>query len=604
MNKDKATLRGVQVLGLVALAWLFFLAWRFYLERMATQDSAFFTWMMIDTHAPYGALGRIGSWLAQVVPLALIHLRAPLEAVLRGYSLSIIGVHLLLFWIIAFRLRDQRAAIALPVTLVAATHLMFYFGISELYQGLSVLLLIWVVLGRCMEATTKRSTWAWSVAAFLLNVWAAFHHQLLLIPLVFLLGYEAIAKGYLRNTRFWLLAVALVGWYVIRMIIIPASGYEEGRTPSVHDLIEHSTRLHELRSTIYLAQVGLKFKAMILLVALCAGLLVAQRKWRLFAWTSAFSVGFGMLILITDRDGGSPALYENYYPVLAFAWAVVLGDRWGTVRSAFARKAQWGILAMVLLLGCVQVWRGHHVYTARVDYMQRVTDNLRSRGIHKGAIDGRGFQWAYLYGTWPLAFESILVSAVNGPEKSVTLFCGAEPLGLDTLYHKENTFLGPDWNPLWFKSDKLDTTYFRFEPEGYTKLYSVMPDSVWRSFGPSDIVLSPVDSVVRMVHDRFTVTHLLITNNSGTTFGSLSGDGSPLRFTYKIYRKDGSLYVDPWQRTEFEMDVPPMSSYVHGLIIERPVRSGKYRVEVNLNTDAHGPMGIRTSFWIEVFRYS
>ena len=592
----------VQWIGLILFAYLFLLAWRFYLERMATQDSAFFTWMMIDAHAPYAALGRTGSWLAQLLPLALIHLRAPLEAVLRSYSLSIIGVHLLVFWIIAFRLRDQRAAIALPVTLVAATHLMFYFGISELYQGLSVLLLVWVLIDRCMRAGSVRAVRWWWIGAFLLNAWAAFHHQLLLLPLVFLLGYEAIAKGYVRSTRFWLLASVLVGWYVVRMIIIPASGYEEGRMPSVHDLIEHATRLNELRSTTYLLQVGLKFKAMILLVVVCVGVLIAQRKWRLLGWSVAFSVGFGMLILITDRDSGSPAICENYYPVLAFAWAVVLGDRWGTVRSVFARKARWGVLSAVLLFGGIQVWRGHHAYTARVDYMQRVTDNLRSRGIHKGAVDGRGFQWAYLYGTWPLAFESILVSAINGPEGSVTLFCGAEALRLDTVYHQKNAFLGPDWNPLAFKSDRLDTTYFHFDPEGYTKLSSVMPDSVRRSFRPGDIVLTPVDSVLRMVHDRSTVGTLRITNNTGLTLGSISEDENPLRLTYRIFNADGSLYAETAMRTELEMDVPPMSSYVHGLIIERPVDPGRYRVEVDLNTDAHGPMGIRTSFWVEVNR--
>jgi hypothetical protein len=37
--------------------------------------------------------------------------------------------------------------------------------------------------------------------------------------------------------------------------------------------------------------------------------------------------------------------------------------------------------------------------------------------------------------------------------------------------------------------------------------------------------------------------------------------------------------------------------------VERPVDNGRYRVEVELNTDAHGPTGIKTSFWIEARRF-
>ncbi|HRH36971.1 MAG TPA: hypothetical protein PK760_01415, partial [Flavobacteriales bacterium] len=122
---------GVRALSFAVLGFLLLLAWHFYLERMATQDSAFFSWLLIDTHMPFAAHGRIGSWLPQALPLLLIKLQAPLEAILRSYSVSIVFVHVIILWVLAFRLKDERAAIALPIALVAGTHIMFYLAISE-----------------------------------------------------------------------------------------------------------------------------------------------------------------------------------------------------------------------------------------------------------------------------------------------------------------------------------------------------------------------------------------------------------------------------------------------------------------------------------------
>ena len=592
-------MRGVRLLGLLLLGWLVVLAWCFYLERMATQDSAFFSWLLIDTHMPYAALGRAGSWLAQLVPLALIRLDAPLEAVLRGYSVSIIGVHLLLFWLVAFRLRDHRAAIALPIALVSASHLMFYFGISELYQGLSVLLLVWALADRCWKAETERSAWHWGLAAFAVNIGAGFFHQLLVLPLLFLLVYEAIAHGRYKQRRFLFLGYVLLSWYAVRAGLMPATEYEQGRMPSINDLLHYSTRLGELPSTEHLLHKGPKFKSLLLLIAACTGVLVAQRKWLVLLWTGLFSAGFIVLILITDRDGKAPIIYENYYPVLAWVWGVVLADRWSMISSPFALKGRWVLLVTVLAIGAMQVWRGHYLSSAKVEYLDRITGYLRSNGIRKGIVSERSLPWIYMHGSWPLAFESALVSGRYGPQEATALYCSSEEQHLDTMYHHGNAFLGPNWMPIWFTSDHLNPSYFVFHHRGYVQVNTPMPDSVLLGLSPATISVHSEDSVVRMLPDRYTVVRLRVANNSGFRLGSLSADGNPLRLHYRMYDTRGDLYAEHELDTELDTDIPAGSTYVQGLIVERPVDNGRYRVEVELSTDARGPTGIKTSFWIE-----
>jgi hypothetical protein len=70
-----------------------------------------------------------------------------------------------------------------------------------------------------------------------------------------------------------------------------------------------------------------------------------------------------------------------------------------------------------------------------------------------------------------------------------------------------------------------------------------------------------------------------------------------------LYDEKGALYAEHALESELEADIPAGSAYVQGLLVERPVDQGRYRVEAELSTDAEGPTGVRTSFWIEARRF-
>ena len=603
MRDESGSLRGLRLLGLLLLSYLLVLAWCFYQERMATQDSAFFSWLIIDTRMPYAALGRVGSWLAGAVPAILVRLQAPLETVLRGYSVSIIGVHVLVFWLVAFRLRDVRGTIVLPIALISASHLMFYFGISELYQGLSVLTLVWALADRCWKAATARGAWRWGIAAFTANICAGFFHQLLVLPLLFVLVYEAIAHHRHQQVRFRWLACVLVAWYGLRSVLLPATEYEQGRMPSLADIAHYGLRLDELASTAHLLAKGPKFVSMLLLVVTCAGVLLAQRRWFLLAWSACFSGVFLVLILITDRDGGSPFIYENYYPVLAWVWGAVLADRWSAINGSLAGRLRWVLLSAILLLGGAQVWRGHYLLSAKVDYLERLTGQLCANGVRKGIVNDKSLPWTYMFGSWSMAFESALIRGLHGPAAAATLYCAAEDQELDSVLHRGNAFLGPTWSPTWFTSDHLNPVYFAFPDQGYAPANTSMPDSVLHALTPDVIHLSVQDSTVRMVPDRYTLVHVRIANNSVLHLGSLSADGHPMRLRYRVFDEAGSLCVPQGNDSELEADIPSGRSYVQGLLVERPPQNGRFRVEVTLVSDFRGATGIGTSFWIQAGRF-
>jgi hypothetical protein len=567
----------VLVVGSLALLVLGLFAWHYYLERTACFDSAFFSWLMIDAGEPISALGRYGSWIPQLLPVTLIEFGLPLEAVLRSYSVSFILFHGLVFYIIAFRLKDGPAALALPLTLTAAFHYMFYYGISELYQGLSLSVLLWAVLRRAWSVGA--SMW-WSVGALLLNVVISVYHQLLVLPLVFLLVHVSLEDRRWRERKVWALGLALMLWYVVRIALMTKSSYEEARMPKMADLLTYAFQLKELNSTVYFLMVWTKFKALLLIMAVGGGLAVMNRSWARSIWAFAFSFGFIVLILIVDRDGMAPVLYENYYPVVGLVWCVFFAT------EAVAMKGRWkqlalGTAALASALGLLQIHRGHYRLTDRVDYSRRITSYQAAHGVRKSLVRFDNYPWTYGLVHWAVGFESALCSAVEGPQQAATIFVSDKVALLDTVAGRPDQFLGPDWQPIWFGLQNLDQRYFDFPKDvGYTWANTV--DTIPKQVA---ITLEGPATPYRMVPDRFTVVPLRIRNTGIRPMPSCGPGGRPVQFTYQLLRTDGTLYQESAFRSSLEVDVLPGSDYMQGLVVERPVDNGNYTVRAWLEYD-------------------
>ena len=572
---------------LVVLGWF---AWRYYLERTACFDSAFFSWLMIDEGAPVSVLGRYGSWIAQLLPVLLIKLGAPLKTVLRAYSLAFILFHGLVFYLVAFRLKDRRATIALPIVLTAAFHYMFYFGISELYQGLSLSVLLWVFIRRAW--TEHASNW-WFAGAIALNVAISFYHQLLVLPLVFMLVFEAMEKQRWRKPRVWGLGIVLVLWYVLRITLMTKSTYEEARMPKLDDLITYGFRLDQLNSTIYFLTVWTKFKALLLVMALAGSMAVWHRSWLRLIWSVLFSAGFIMLILIVDHDGMAPVIYENYYPVIGLVWSVLFATEADRTVGLW-RKWAMGIGALACALGLLQIHRGHYRLTDRVEYAQRLTTYQAERGSRKSLVRFDNYPWAYGLVHWAVGMESALCSGVQGPQRAATIFVSDNATMLDSVAQRTDQFLGPVWQPFWFGIQNLDRRYFDLPRDvGYSwanvrDTINVVP--ALRFEGPA--------APYRMVPDRFTVVPIGLYNPGSGTIRSCTLDGTPRQFVYELYRVDGSLYQKSAITTSLEVDIAPAASYIQGLVIERPVDRGTYTVRAWLVHDSV-VLGPKVSFQVK-----
>ncbi|MBL8002699.1 MAG: hypothetical protein JNL05_12135, partial [Flavobacteriales bacterium] len=416
------------------------------------------------------------------------------------------------------------------------------------------------------------------------------YHQLLVFPLAFALAVEGWRRALLAKRMWWTMALLLVGWYAVRILLFTRSSYEAQRMPGMDELFTHGAALGELESTRHLLQVFPKFKAFLLLVLATIGLGAWRRAWALLAGTVLISTGFMVLVLITDRDGASPNIYENYYTVQGFFW--------GLLFAVFASEMQarrWipvSIQAAVLLLGALQVWRAHALLSAHVRYAQRVTTTLRERGTFKAIADTRNFPWKYAWGEWPLAMETVLASGCVAPGAAATLFASSEPQALDSAMARPSAFLGPSWRPIWFTTDHFPKAQLHLPRQPYVRVNTVMPDSIEALFTADDVRLEPLADTITLAHDRYTVAEVRITNRAAHALGSLLEGGLPMRIAYHLRDAEGRELLWDGHRTPLELDIPPGGSHVQGLVIERPRENGTYQLRIDLVSDDRRWWGI------------
>lgn len=578
------------LLGAFVLLVLGAFAWTYYLERTACADSAFFSWLMVDKGLPVSVLGRYGSWLPQLVPVALIRMGASLEMVLRVYSLSFIVFHAFVFWLLAFRLKDRKATYALPIVLTAGFHYMFYFGISELYQGLSLTVLLWPILGRVVAAETRRTYLRWFALAFVLSVWISFYHQLLVLPLLFILGYEFLGAERKGRVRLAVVGGALVLWYLVRIKAMATSTYEQSRMPTMSDLLHYSTQWTQLESTTYFFAVWPKFHGLLVLIGVALVIGIVRRAWLRTLWTIVFTVLFMILVLIVDRDGKAIMIYENYYPVLGLVWVVHFISI-ATTEGPWPMRLRMALLVGVCGLGLMQIQRAHFRITEKVAYLQRITAFWETQGRPKILVKQENYPWNYGVGLWPLGFESTLSSAVKGPQYAATVFVSNDKVLLDTVSTDREQFLGPDWAPLWFGIPSLNQRYFDLPIDtGY-----FWANTCDTTFDLNRLELRAPTQPFRMAPDRYTVVPILIHNPTSQRMPSCTTEGEPVRMGYRLFLKDGTEYARGSETTALETDIPPGMTYHQGLVIERPKDNGTYWVVADLLVDGL-PFGKYTSF--------
>lgn len=595
---DRRSVVTLTLLAGTAMGYLVWLSWLFFLERTTCYDSAYQLWLMIDAGHLRAEHHRYATMITQLLPVLWVNQGAPLREILLAYSISAVAVPVLVFLLFGFVLRDPRAAVALPLAMMAGTSLAFYMGVSEAYQGIPVAVLFWSVLRKALDAPTSKLRWAWSFAALVASIWSSFYHIVYLLPTLFLLGHELIAGARWKSRSFWSLSAVIVVVFYLH-IRISASGYEQERMVGVDDLLTYVPKLFDLASTSYLLEQLPKFKAMAALLFFTVLFSLLTRRWLSLLWVLIYTCGALVLMLIADRDIGSPFMYENQYPLVALVWSVCFAETVVRVRPTF-RSVAVGAFGLTLALASVQVWRGHFMTTDKVRYAERLTRTLRGRDMHKAVICMHSVPWKYAHTHWPLPFETALVSALHGPDSTVTVYADMPLEPLRERMAPRASFIGPNWAPDMFRSSALDRRYFALPDTGYR--FAAAPfDSLAPRTPMEALSLRSTLRTRRFDPVSYAVVDVHVVNSSAIPL-RVVGNGNIQGIQCTLRPVGAAAPVIAQDFTQLEADVPATSTVLQGVTIGRPKEPGRYMAHLELIMDGM-PTGVRDSLLVVATRF-
>lgn len=570
-----------RALGLLTLGILVFFAWHFHLERTICYDSGYQVWRIINTGAPNAEHHRWSVMLVQLPPLLFLKAGASVASFLKAYSVCLALLPVAVFALVALRWNDMRVSIALPIGMVASTSLAFHFGVSEVYQGLPIPFLFWAVLRRALVTPEGPRAYLWMIAAGVIALWALLYHTVFILPLLFMLVLEVGAQRAWLKRRAWAALAVVIAVTIARSAALGATRYEEARMIGLDDVSEHLLRLHELPSSTYLLSVAHKFTAFHMLVGVCVLCCALARAWWPVVWTVIASTGTLVLILIADRDIGSPYMYENLYPFMGAIWAACFAEAAWRLRE---RVGGWTVIpaALVLCVGLVQVWQGHFMSTWKVMHLQRMTSTLHTRGIHKAIVSAHVMHGPYDHIHWALPFETMVLSAAAGPSHTVTIFADNQ---LDTALARmehPNEILGPPWGMGWYGFDALPVEHFDLRSGSY-QLVTALPDTAATDLNRASCSLLLRDTTFVLSPAPFSVIVAELENRDHRPLPAL-GKGRVNGLYCQLFTQDGLTKLTE-QFAPLELDVPADSRVQQAVIIGHPEHTGRYLAKIDLLVD-------------------
>lgn len=438
-------------------------------ERVLYTDSAaqFFELIQRRTFVIYDH--RFTMAVTQLLPLLAIRFSLPLPVVLAAYSVSAPLLAWLVFCLVAYGLRQPRVAALLLLPLLGISHT-FFHAISETFSLMVYATLLLALLQTAMRPSfVSRLFFSLIVALTVLAV--VFIHPIGLFFVLFLVGFRLAENRFRITPELIVATLVLVAAVALRATMI--SGHDASYMVTAADVRYSLTHFFEL--TIVRKLVARCWLCLVALALYLLALLrhIGQRRWLPLAYGVAFNLAFiAMTAIVYRNDAGNIAVERAWLPLLFFAGVPLFAqggrepDPSGLQGRPLAANAVTRVLQLLfVLLALLSLVRIAHIsdtYRQRLDTMQGALDQWRRDG-HRKVVCLSPDLLPLQPPSWATAFESLILSSLQSPDSTVTLYVEEPPVDLDATagdYQTLDAFLAVPWNRLWNYST-LHPRYFR-----------------------------------------------------------------------------------------------------------------------------------------------
>jgi len=586
--------------GLLAMLLLLAMSWHFYLERVAYYDLAFHLFTFIHGKSLFIQNRRFVAAVTQLPTLLALRLGWPLWAAMRLYSVVFVLYYLAVYVGSARWLRNEQAALLMPLALVLIGARTFYWAQSELPQALAALVFYYAGVSRQAPVQLRGSTLA--LAALVPVV--IFGHPLAVFPFLFLWAYDWLLNQRWRDWGYYGLLALALATYQLRVALIPPGSYEATNMtfwPSLQLYFPHYFSLPSFTEFWHLCATN--FLALPVLLLALSVYYIRQRSWLaaaklLLMW--GFALGYAIVVNVSKPDFIEATYLENLYLPLAFFVAAPFAlellpalERQAGRRGPVLAAA---LLALLLASRVAYTYYLHTPYTAYQHWLAQVLAYTRQFPEQRFVLDDQnadpkrlreGRPW------WASAYETALLSARYSPDSAQSVYI-TQPARVAAAGPTANHFVAEfDNMDLW----ALNGPYFRYtnRTDGYRVLNTPSPTdtAALRSYvlAHQQTQLRLVDLPRALKARRSRVVRVAISvPASARPLHSGLGGGHPTLLRSRFLDGDWAV-AETTVEAPLEVDV--YQEWQQDVALICPSKPGNYTLEVSLFSQGYRDWPVR-----------
>lgn len=458
----------IKYVGMLFFLYMLIFAIFFANERIIHSDAAFYLFKLINFEHFNIEHGRYSAFISQLFILPFIKFGLSLKGLIFIYSVSFVVLFYLVFLLLNHAFKNEATALTLLMVLVVGLAHPMYRPVSESTQGIvySLILagILWHPEFSQVKNKDRRLRFIFSILIILL---CFFSHPITLFPLVFLIGFYLLDKKEFRSFLPWSLLLIILILYGVKSVLGGGSGYEEEKLSQLAEIKQNLLNFTEIYSTQYVRKrVTTTYFIPLALLFLLNLFYLMEKKWLKLLLVDGFCIGFFIIHNLIFLQGSDIELEKNFMVANFFIFFAFAKDLYPWSRGHILKA----LFLMVILGWSVKiVLEPKQMYFDRIEYYENLNTYLQQQKGSKFYTSEDQINESKILYMWGVGFESLIMSSLDGPQYSKTLYPFKNTSDLPEYIEDPDLYLCVFFWPQW-NIHELNEKYFKLPQQKYIEI--------------------------------------------------------------------------------------------------------------------------------------
>lgn len=351
--------------GILTYLILLIYAILFYKERIAFADAAYYLFHIVKHGGLQNEHFRFGAVLIQVLPALATRLGFSLNAIIYLYSISFSLYYFVCYLLCGWLFKDHRSALVLLLCSILFTTYTFYYTVSELPQGLALMVVLFSYMN--YKGDAKPTLFKFIVIPLLLLT-IIFLHPVTIIILFYCIAFYLLRQDltFHKGNILLIAALSLLIYFIKKFFFIDP--YDAHALEAIGQVKENASTYLHLYSTKTFIQKCFSIYYWIPIMGASIFIFYTWNKnWKQLALFTMFIVFYVSLINLSFPTSYTPAFYiENLYLPLGICLA--LPFVYDVLPQLQQKKLALLVVLLISITGCVRIFVTHQPFTARINW--------------------------------------------------------------------------------------------------------------------------------------------------------------------------------------------------------------------------------------------